>query len=189
MAPESIQEARRDYALMKRDTAIFKTWLENTARSCGWKSSDATNARGTFEIVEQIRLVSESQSDEYLMLEKVYISLCKAIEGRKQCNEFFSSARLGTEDTSTKHTHFIEILENAAITLPRRHHMHLAPIHMGIQRYGYYSRLPRLVYVTNSNSVPNNPAATIQPPALDDPEEGWTVVQRKGRKSRSKANN
>ncbi|KAI1440032.1 hypothetical protein F5Y02DRAFT_423408 [Annulohypoxylon stygium] len=171
MAPESIQEARRDYALMKRDTAIFKTWLENTARSCGWKSSDATNARGTFEIVEQIRLVSESQSDEYLMLEKVYISLCKAIEGRKQCNEFFSSARLGTEDTSTKHTHFIEILENAAITLPRRHHMHLAPIHMGIQ------------------SVPNNPAATIQPPALDDPEEGWTVVQRKGRKSRSKANN
>ncbi|KAI0892628.1 hypothetical protein F4806DRAFT_499740 [Annulohypoxylon nitens] len=158
MAPESIQEARRDYASSKRNTAIFKDWLKKAATSCWWKSSEAPYTPTTTEIAEQIKVVSESQIDEHKIPEDVHLALRKAIEERRSCNEFFSSAKLTSHESHNKHVYFIEILEYAAATLPRR---------------------------SSADGGLDTPLPTAKTPRLiDDPEKGWTIVQRKGRKSR-----
>ncbi|KAI1457482.1 hypothetical protein F4805DRAFT_475015 [Annulohypoxylon moriforme] len=113
MSSTAIRETRRQYRRLKRNTQIFKTWLESAAKLCGWEKEGNERERTVSDIATQVELVAANWSETGTMPAPVHAALVDCIKGRKSCKDFFRSSNLSTEESANSHAHFIEILEPA----------------------------------------------------------------------------
>ncbi|KAI1457484.1 hypothetical protein F4805DRAFT_457642 [Annulohypoxylon moriforme] len=166
MSAIPIREARRRHRSQKRDTELFKKWLEQAAASCGWVKPEKDAKTTTGDIVAQIDLVSRSKNEACLMPDDIYTALCNAISGRETCKDFFSAAKLSSESSKTSHGHFIKILQTAVDKLPRRS-----------------SRLLERNSGVSGASSEVEPPPTSQPASIEDPGDEWHLVQNRRRRT------
>ncbi|KAI0892629.1 hypothetical protein F4806DRAFT_499741 [Annulohypoxylon nitens] len=115
-----IQSARSKYRTLKRDTELFKRWLNTTAESCGWATNHPRRKQTTEDITAQIDLLLKNQNKSTQIPTNVHLALRNAINGRRLCNKFFHESNLSTQESRDGHEHFIRVLERAANVLPRR---------------------------------------------------------------------
>ncbi|KAI1209563.1 uncharacterized protein F4807DRAFT_460780 [Annulohypoxylon truncatum] len=120
MSATQIQSVRLQHKNVKRNTRIFKQWLEAAAKASGWINFGHEGERTTGDIAAQIELVSNSQCEANFIPADVHVALRNAIEGRKTCKDFFQAKRLSTQRSTTEHSHFIALLEHALNVLPRQ---------------------------------------------------------------------
>ncbi|KAI1457483.1 hypothetical protein F4805DRAFT_457641 [Annulohypoxylon moriforme] len=119
MSSAAIREARRRHKALKRNTRIFKNWLEGVAVRRGWVKEGNEKERITDDIAAQIDIVSQSEFAEDAMPDEVFTALANAINDRRARKDFFRSSNMSTEDFKNSHEHFIEILERASENLRR----------------------------------------------------------------------